>query len=102
MGTRAPAAMIHSGHGAGRVGIHFHREHLPLAIEHGLSREKNVGAEDAIELLLVEFARGTGRTAQIDRDHRLVHQDESTELEAMRDGDAVEAAVDPQAKREFG
>ena len=69
----------------GRIGIDFHEQGLGIAIEHRLGREKNVGPEDAVEFLLVKFARGPGRRAEINRDHRFVEQNESAKLESMRD-----------------
>ncbi len=80
----------------GASGSIFMNKDLGIAIEHRLGREKNVGPEDAVEFLLVKFARGPGRRAQIDRDHRLVEQNESAEPESMRDRDAAETAIDAE------
>ena len=97
-----PTAVIYSRHGAARVRVEFHEQDLFFAIKHGLGGEENVGPEDAVEFLLVKFSGGAGWRAQIDRDHRLIDQDEGAEAELVRNGDTAEAAVDAQPWRELG
>ena len=50
----------------------------------------------------MKFTRGAGWCAQVDRDHGLVDEDERAKAEPVRDGDAAEAAVDAQLRRELG
>src|SRR2546430_1191488 len=96
-GLKSPA--IETWHAAGDIWISFQKEQTLLTIEHSFCRKKNIGAENAVDLLLFEQVRGSGGISKINKDDWLIDQLEATESKLAHDAHAVECAIDLHARR---
>src|ERR1700730_18022689 len=74
-------------------GIGVKDEQLPLTIQHRLRREKNVRANDPVDLLFMSESRGASGIAEIDSNHWLIDQSQCSDPQLTRDRNVVEPSV---------
>lgn len=85
---------IHTGRPAWKFGIQFESESLPLAVEHRLSGQQNVSAQDTVDRRFIDQACRTTGTAKIDKDNGFINEVQGAKPQTARNRYTIESAVD--------
>ncbi len=101
-GQPVEAAKVHAGRSSSGFGIQLQNENLPLAIEHRLGGEQDVGPEDSVDCRLMHQTGGATGAFEIDDDHWFIDQVQSAKLQTARDRHIIEGAVDAKTRWELG